>query len=144
MLRKLVIVVLLGAGLLGLAAGTTVVALESNEVAVLRTFGNGEDVLEVRVWVADDRGGTWIEAANPRKEFFRRMLRNPVVELVRRDVKRSYRAVPDSSREAHDRVRTLLARKYGWADRWIGVLVDTSESVAVHLVPVEEATRGVR
>ena len=27
----------------------------------------------------------------------------------------------------------LLARRYGWADRWIGLLADTSGSVAVRL-----------
>jgi hypothetical protein len=29
----------------------------------------------------------------------------------------------------------LLAEKYGWADWWVGLLQDTSQSVAVKLEP---------
>ena len=35
----------------------------------------------------------------------------------------------------HRRIRRLLAEKYGWADTWIGLLTDTSRSVAVRLDP---------
>jgi hypothetical protein len=28
-----------------------------------------------------------------------------------------------------------LRRKYGWADVWIGMLTDTSESIAIRLEP---------
>lgn len=45
------------------------------------------------------------------------------------------RAVPVETPEAHEHVRRLLAAKYGFADRWIGVLVDTSRSVAIRLEP---------
>jgi len=38
-----------------------------------------------------------------------------------------------------ERVRRLLAAKYGFADRWIGVLVDTSRSVAIRLEPLGDA-----
>jgi len=134
--RKLVILFLVGVGLLGLGAGVTFVALEANEVVVLRTFGPTGDELDARVWVVDDGTETWIEIANPEKELYRRVLENPNVEMVRRDEARRFRAVPDTSRASHERVRALLARKYGLADRWIGMLVDTSASVPVRLVPV--------
>lgn len=139
MIRRLVILVLVAAGLLGLAAGITVVALEGDEVAVLRTFGPGGDAHEVRVWIVDDGEAVWLEAANPHKEFYLRMLRNPTVELVRGRDAVKYRAIPNTSREARARVRGLLARKYGLADRWIGLLVDTSSSVPIELVLSEEA-----
>jgi hypothetical protein len=29
----------------------------------------------------------------------------------------------------------MLLRKYGWADRWIALLADTSESRAIRFVP---------
>jgi hypothetical protein len=136
MLRKLVILVLVAAALLGFAAGATFVALEAGEVAVLRTSAPDGTLRETRVWVADDDGELWFESANPEKAFYRELLAQPEVEVVRegREPMRC-RAVPDPSPAAHDRVRALLADKYGFADRWIGLLVDTSGSVAVRLVP---------
>jgi len=35
--------------------------------------------------------------------------------------------------DGHERIRRLLASKYGWKDRWIGLLTDTSRSLAVRL-----------
>ena len=32
-----------------------------------------------------------------------------------------------------ERVRRLLAAKYGWKDRWIGMLADTSESLGLRI-----------
>jgi hypothetical protein len=137
-LRKLVILFFVGLGLFGLLAATTLVALEGEEVIVLRTFDSAANVQEARVWVADVEGQTWIEVADARKEFYRRMLANPEVEVVRGEETVRYRAVPDLSRAAHDRIRALLANKYGLADRWVGLLVDTSGSIAVRLVPLDQ------
>jgi hypothetical protein len=137
-LRKLLILALVAVGLVGLTAAATLVALEGNEVAVLRTVGSSGDVQDARVWVADAGGETWIEVASPDKEFYRRMLANPRVELVRGGETRVVRAMPEPSRAAHDRIRMLLAGKYGLADRWIGLLVDVSGSIAVRLAPIEE------
>jgi hypothetical protein len=33
-------------------------------------------------------------------------------------------------------VRSLLREKYGWADRWVGLLQDTSQAVPVRLDPL--------
>jgi hypothetical protein len=114
------------------------VALESQEVVVLRTFGPAGDAHASRLWVVDDAGETWVEVAADGKEFYRRLTANPEVELERSGRTARYRAMPDPSRAAHDRVRALLARKYGLADWWIGVLVDTSQSIAVRLVPADQ------
>jgi hypothetical protein len=112
-----------------------VYALESNEVVVLRTYDSAGGVHEARVWIADDLGYSWIEAADPGKLFYTRLLETPEVEVEREGRVYRHRAVPDSSRRAHDRLRLLLAAKYGWADRWVGSFVDTSGSIAVRLEP---------
>lgn len=133
--RKTVIVALVSLALLGMLAAVTVVALEGGDVAVLRTFAGTEPPHEARVWVVDLEGGPWIEVADTDRAYYARLLANPHVELVRGGEVRSYRAVPLTSPRDHERIRELLARKYGWADRWVGLLVDTSESIAVQLVP---------
>lgn len=125
-------------------AGVSVWALEGGEVAVLRTLGPEGRVRETRVWLADFRGDVWLEAATPERAWYRDVLRNPRVELVRDGERRVYRAEALRDPPAHERVRRLLRERYGWADAWVGFVQDTSRSVAVRLRPVSGggATRG--
>lgn len=111
----------------------TLVALEGREVVALRTFDEHGNLRRTRTWVADEDGSAWIEAANPDRPFLRQLQAHPEVELQRGGkIHQCYaRTVPNP--DGHQRVRRLLAAKYGWADRWIGLLTDTSASVAVRL-----------
>jgi hypothetical protein len=43
--------------------------------------------------------------------------------------------VDDAS--GHSRIRSWIREKYGGRDRWVGLIVDTSRSVAVELHPAE-------
>jgi hypothetical protein len=38
----------------------------------------------------------------------------------------------------HARIRSLIQEKYGGRERWLGLTVDTSRSVAVQLHPAKE------
>jgi len=111
----------------------TLAALEANEVVVLRTVDAGGRPRETRTWVADDGGFAWIEAANPERPFLRQLGTHPEVEMRRAGRVRRCRAEAMPNPQGHAHVRELLARRYGWADRWIGMLTDTSRSVAVRL-----------
>ena len=118
-------------------AALTWVALESAEVVELRTFGANGDTADSRVWIADDEQGVaWIEAAEPDKAFYLRLVARPDVELVRGGEHLAVRAVPLTGDAGHAKIRSMLRAKYGWRDRWIGLLIDTSRSVAVRLEPV--------
>jgi hypothetical protein len=129
--------VAIAAGLFAIVFGAvTWAALESAEVVVLRTFDADGTAHESRVWIADDEvGGAWIEAAEPQKPFYLRVIARPEVELLRGGETLALRAVPFPGAEGHHRIRELLAAKYGWRDVWVGLLVDTSASVAVRLEP---------
>jgi hypothetical protein len=119
-------------------AALTWLALESGEVVVLRTFDAGGKAVDSRVWIADDEtGAAWIESAEPEKAFYLRLLARPNIELVRDDKSIAVRAVPLPGDAAHARIRSMLRAKYGWRDRWIGLLIDTSRSVAVRLERIE-------
>jgi hypothetical protein len=125
---------LLGFGLLVAAAGgLTVLALEGREVAVLRTTDAGGQTRDTRVWVADDAGAAWVEAASPDRPFLRALERDPEVTLRRSALDRTCRATVLPNPDGHERIRRLLAAKYGWADCWIGLLADTTRSLAVRL-----------
>ncbi len=122
---------------LALAFGAlTLYAVEGREVVRLRTVAPDGSTRETRTWVADDGGAVWIEAAVAERPFFQHLLTNPAVELERNGTVRRYRAAPVPNPDGHERIRALLAEKYGWADWWVGLLTDSSGSVAVRLDPV--------
>jgi hypothetical protein len=95
LIRKIVILGFVGLGLFGLLAATTLVALEGEEVIVLRTFDPSGGTHEARVWVADADGQTWIEVADARKEFYRRIARG---SRGRGRAQRRDRALPRGAR----------------------------------------------
>ena len=122
-----------------LLGAVTLVALEGREVVVLTTTDGQGHRRETRAWVGDRDGFTWIEAANPQREFYRHIVMHPDVELRRGGTVRSYHAVPMPQPQGHELIRRLLAEKYGWADCWIGLLADTSHSIAIQLEPAAGA-----
>jgi hypothetical protein len=123
-------------GALGaLFAAVTLVALEGKEVVQLRTTTPDGSVRVTRTWIADADGASWLEAATPDRPFLHDVEYRPDVELVRGGSVLTLRAVPVPGDTGHRTIRRLLAEKYGWADGWIGLLTDTSRSVAVRLAP---------
>ena len=114
-------------------AVATLLALEGREVVVLRTTDGQGRHHETRVWIADFEQASWVEAANPERPFYRDILAQPNVEIVRRGATQALRAHPVAGRAGHDLIRRLLAEKYGLADCWIGLLADTSRSIAIRL-----------
>jgi hypothetical protein len=111
----------------------TLAALEGGEVVVLRTFGPQAETRQTRTWVADADGSAWIEAANASRPLLAHIRANPEVELFRGGVVRQCHALSVANPDGHEHIRCLLAQKYGWADRWVGLLTDTSGSVAIRL-----------
>ena len=121
------------AALLVAFAAVTWWALESGGVAVLRTQRPDGSLRTTHVWYADADGVTWIEAANPQREFIADLRRYPEALLKREGSEGSYRAEVSRTPEDHARVRALLREKYGARDAWVGLLADTSHSLAVKL-----------
>jgi len=122
------------AGLL-LFGAVTLYALEGHEVIVLRTAGDRGAPRETRVWIVDEGDHAWIEAATPERDFYRDLLARPEAELIRAGTTSRVRAEPVPGPEAHGHLRALLRSKYGLADWWVGLLQDTSRSVAVRIAP---------
>lgn len=124
--------------LLGAAAlfgATTLLALEGKDVAVLHTRDDAGGTRRTRVWVAESDGALWVEAATPERGFYRDLLQRPEIDVEHggRAQRRIARAEPGEA--GHARIRGLLRDKYGWADWWVGLLQDTSRSIAVRLDP---------
>ena len=126
-------------GAVGIAAllfgAITWFALEGRDVVVLRTRGADGVAKETRTWIADEDGVAFVESAHGERPFFQHLIVNPEIEVVRSGNIVRYRAAPVSNPEGHAHIRRLLAEKYGWADRWVALLQDTSQSIEVRLEP---------
>jgi hypothetical protein len=132
MWKRIVAAVFLVALVLGLV---TLFAVEGQEVVVLRTKTPEGDVRRTRIWIAEEDDVVWIEAADPTRKFYADLRADPEAEIERGGEIHLYRATPQPGAEGHEKIRELLRRKYGWADRWVGAIVDTSNSVAIRLDP---------
>jgi len=77
---------------------------------VLRTFdasgGSKDTVLALR----DDNGQLWVESGHWFRGWYKRVLANPDVELVRDGKALRYHAEPDDSPEAVERVTRLMGK----------------------------------
>ena len=130
-LKRIVLwILLLGAVFVGLQ----VIATESGEVVVLRTFTDGE-TQETRLWIVEDHGASWLRAGSPEAGWYRRILENPDIEVERGSELHEYRAFPMEGGHAVDRVNAAMFEKYGWAEAYIGLMIDRSRSVAIRLDP---------
>jgi hypothetical protein len=109
-------------------------ALESSGVVVITTQAEDGAARETHVWFVENRGELWLEAGTPEHPWYVDVLRNPKLRLRAKEGPAAdfhARPMPERSSE----VRSLLSRKYGVRDRWIGLFVDSSQSVAVRLLP---------
>ena len=123
------------AGGLGLGfALVTLVALEGKEVVVLYTASATAAPHATRTWIAPEPEGTLlVEAATPERPFLRDLALNPTLDVERQGARQRCHATILPNPEGHERIRRLLASRYGWADRWIALVADTHASLAVRL-----------
>lgn len=124
-----------------LVFGAQLVVSETGEVVVLHTR-DGDTVSTTRLWVVEDDGVLWLRAGGGTAQgWYQRLLANPEVELERGTVRANYLTLPEPERNA--RINALMAEKYGWRDRIIGLLAaDRSDSIPVRLMPVDETPAG--
>jgi len=110
-------------------------ALEISGVAVVTTTRETGEPRATHLWYVEDGGVLWLEAGTPDNSWFADVGRDPLVTFAAEDRPAArHRAVPVPERSAA--VRAQLRRKYGWRDRWVGLFVDSSRSLAVRLDPV--------
>jgi hypothetical protein len=135
--------VLIGiATLIAAFVATTWWVLESGGVAVVETRMPAGGVRSTHIWYVEPDGELWVEAGTPQNGWY--LDAQVVPELHFRAEGRSVRctARPIEDPGAHDRLRTLLREKYGFRDAWVGVLVDTSRSIALRLEGCEATAPG--
>lgn len=110
-------------------------ALESGGVAIIATHAPDGELHSTHVWYAESDGELWLEAGTPESTWFTDAQRDPRIAFSADRRSGDYLAEPIYDPGAHTRMRGWLREKYGMRDWWVGLLVDTSNSVAVRLNP---------
>jgi hypothetical protein len=108
-------------------------ALESGGVALIETVSPDGSPRETHVWFVEPEDELWLEAGSPDNPWFLDVQRDPSLTIRANGKVRKTLARPSESIADRDRIRSLLRQKYGFRDRWVGLLVDSSKSVAVRL-----------
>jgi hypothetical protein len=122
--------------------GITWWALESSGVVVLETNRPDGSMRSTHVWYVAQNGELWLEAGTPENAWFQDVERSPRVLLWLEGSSTEYLAEPIREPSGHTTIRSLLREKYGIRDWWVGLLFDTSGSVAVRLLPRTEGSGG--
>ena len=102
------------------------------EVVILdRPEVSGEES-QVRIWIVDQGGTSWIEHGDTESFYLAALAESPRVVLRRNGETVSYVGKPDH--DAHDLYHKLRREKYRWADQLIALL--TGGNTACDGVPV--------
>lgn len=109
-------------------------ALESSEVVVVTTKAEDGTTRETHLWFVENHGELWLEAGTPENPWYLDIQRDPRLRL-RMEGGPAAEFVARPMPERSTDVRALLNTKYGVRDRWVGLFVDSAESVAVRLLP---------
>ncbi len=116
----------------------TYLAGEQVEVVVLQTMDSEGVAYDTKMWIVDYDGVPWVRVANPNREWFKRLSRQPRAGLIRHGS-----LMPVVARaQAGPEVRAILDRrfreKYGAVDWWYGVLLRRG-AIPLRLDPAPEA-----
>ncbi|HKC50180.1 MAG TPA: nitroreductase/quinone reductase family protein [Myxococcota bacterium] len=76
--------------------------------AVLRTFDKGGQPKDTVLSLLDDNGQLWVESGHWFRGWYKRVLANPDVELIRGGQAAPYRAVPVDTPADVEHVQTLM------------------------------------
>lgn len=129
--------------IVGYLAGILVVGallLDEGQVVTLLTEEDGREY-ETHLWIADLDGRLYIRANRPESEWWAHIQADPDVGLrwgdgIGEEVE-FYTARRVSDAPLRNRVGSVLARKYGFADRVRSALTDDDQSIVMELVPAE-------
>lgn len=83
---------------------------QGGNTAVLRTFDPSGGSKDTVLGLLDDHGQLWVESGHWFRGWYRRVVANPDVELVRGGQAAPYRATPLDTPEAVDTVTRLMGK----------------------------------
>ena len=119
-------------GAILLVVGVTFTALEAGDVLTARTIDaeTGEE-RKTHIWFATSSEGVFLEAGNPQSRWVRDLANGSTLRLEGGglDGQHSFSIKPGRRAE----IRQMMREKYGWRDRWIGMVFDLSATELIEL-----------
>ncbi|UCE87483.1 MAG: DUF2255 family protein [Deltaproteobacteria bacterium] len=110
--------------------------LGRGEVVEITTVEPGGTTRETPLWIVTVGGDRFLRAGSPNAQWLARIEHDPVIWLEVDGVRQRVEAVPlRDDRGARDAVNRAMAEKYGFADTFVGALVDPANSVPILLRP---------
>jgi hypothetical protein len=104
------------------------------EVIKLRTFKENGLASETSLWIVEDHGSLYIRAGMPDSKWLARIEDADRVQVVRNGAEKDYRPVIIT--RLQDRVNRLMAEKYGWAEKLMGLTRSIEQTIPIRLDPI--------
>ncbi len=112
------------------------------EVVTLSRAESSDDMSQVRIWIVDENGLSWIEHGEADSFWITHLADSHNIVLNRAGRDTNYAGAAD--RDSHDLYHQLRREKYGLADQIIELLgapgVDECDGVPVRLQLIDEAS----
>ena len=126
--------ILLGAAMMLLSLVVlTYAALELGDVLLVQTHDLDRNPRVTHIWFVESEEQLLLEAGNPNNPWVQDLDRAKSIRIIGHGLDGEYTfSVRDASRD-HQRIRSLMRKKYGWRDWWVSTLFETSESALVAL-----------
>lgn len=122
--------------LVAIVVGAMALAGEmGGEVVIISSTDERGVPFETSLWIVEYRGSPYLRAGDRESAWVQRLKKNPTIQMERRGETATYLARPDPVNT--ERISAIVAQEYGWADRLIGVMRDSSKSLAIRLEPAQ-------
>ncbi len=89
-----------------------------------------------RIWFVQNNEQPILEARHPENPWVPDIEKQPRVHIEGKSTNGLYQLHMGRDSSNHDKVRSLMRKKYGWRDIWVGVLFDTSKSALIVAKPI--------
>lgn len=106
----------------------TGVALELGGVVSVDTYSKIDTPRRTHVWFVQAKGQLYLEAGNPANPWVQELPNRNSLTLTGAELDGDYAYRIYADADSHLKIRTLMREKYGWRDRWVSLLFDTSKS----------------
>jgi len=115
--------------------------IDEGEVVQLTTYDARAHPHETDLWIVEVDGRRYVRSDLPGADWLDRLTANPEVELQRDSVKERVMARPIDDPAIREAVDRAMTEKYGFLNRFTGILRDEDAVVPVILEPIPTASR---